>query len=403
MIALYFRDFFADNSLKGRNLKEIYRLIHQKGPIKKAELLALTNHTQTTLVRMIDELLKAGFIYESGLEKSSGGRPPILYQISSDCSYIFGIDISRTHTTIALIDLTFNLIDKVSFPMTEAHTPERTLKEIKHEIKLFMSSYQLENNDVLGIGIGSVGPLDREQGMVLTAESFVAPGWNHVPIVEEMTNEFQVLTMLENGANVAALGEYYQSPLINQNILYCISGIGLRCGTLANGQIVKNKTGDASSFGHMIIDINGKTCTCGRKGCLLSYISVNAIINTIMDRLRNGKKSIISQWIDHDINQVTLDKIIEAGRLNDNLVGQVVLETAEYLGIGLANMINSTHPQHVILNGKLIYEYPNYFEEIVRTAESYIYNSKEIVTFSKGILKEDAVVIGAAALLFDSF
>src|SRR5690625_3664610 len=373
VIALYFRHFFADNSLKGRNLREIYRLIHQKGPIKKADLLAFTNHTQTTLVRMIDELLKAGFIYESGFEKSSGGRPPILYQISSDCSYIFGVDVSRTHTTIALIDLAFNLIDKVSFPMTKEYTPERTIEEIKREIKLFMSCHQLETNDVLGIGIGSVGPLEREQGMILKAESFLAHGWDHVPIVEEMTNEFQVLTMLENGANVAALGEYYQSPLINQDILYCISGLGLRCGTLANGQIVRNKTGDASSFGHMIIDINGKPCTCGRKGCLLSYISVNSIANTIMDQIRNGEKSIISQWIDHDIHQVTLDKIIKAGRLNDDLVGQVVLETANYFGIGIANMINSTHPEHVILNGKLIYEYPKYFEAIVRTAESYIY------------------------------
>lgn len=403
MIYLDFKQFYEDNSLKSRNLKEIYRLIHQNGPIKRTDLLPLTNHPQTTLVRMIDELLQAGFIYESGMEKSSGGRPPILYQIVSDCSYIIGIDISRTHTTIGFIDIAFNLIDKVSFTMTKEYTPEHTIAKIIETIKLFIGKYQLGIDDILGIGIGSVGPLDREQGMILTAESFLATGWDHVPIVEEIIKEFRVHTILENGANTAALGEYYQSPLMNQNILYCISGLGLRCGTLANGQIVKNKIGDASSFGHMIIDIDGKACNCGNKGCLLSYISLNNIADKIMHRIDHGEKSIMSEWVNHDRDQITLEKIIQAGKRNDDLVHQIVLETAYYFGIGIANMINLTHPEHVILNGKLIYEYPTYFEKVINTAEKHIFRPKGTVAFSKGILKENAVVIGAAALLFDSF
>ena len=208
---MYFKQFFEDNSLKNRKLKDIYRLIHQNGPVKKTDLFEPTNVTQTTLVRMIDELLKAGFIYESGMEKSSGGRPPILYQIVAGCSYMIGIDISRTHSTIALIDIAFNLIDKVSFTMTKENTPELTIAKIIETIKKFKRSYQLESDDILGIGIGSVGPLDRERGIILNPGSFPAVGWDHVPIVEEIANEFQVRTMLENGANTAALGEYYLS------------------------------------------------------------------------------------------------------------------------------------------------------------------------------------------------
>ena len=210
-------------------------------------------------------------------------------------------------------------------------------------------------------------------------------------------------TILENGANTAALGEYYHSPIMNQNILYSISGIGLRCGTLANGQIIKNKTGDASSFGHMIIDILGKECTCGNKGCLLSYIGLSAIADKIMSRINNGEKSIISEWINNDRDQITLEMMIKAGKLNDNMVHQVVLQSAYYFGIGIANMINLTHPEYVILNGKLIYEYPSYYEKVIHTAKEHVYRPKENVAFSKGNLRENAVFIGAAALLFDSF
>ena len=155
VILLHFKQFFEDNSLKNRNIKKVYRLIHQNGPVKKMDLLKLSNLTQTTLVRMTDELLKAGFIYESGMEKSSGGRPPILYQITSDCSYIIGIDISRTETKIALIDVAFNVIDKVSFTMTKEHTPELTIAKIIDTIKRFKKNNQLKADDILGIGIGS--------------------------------------------------------------------------------------------------------------------------------------------------------------------------------------------------------------------------------------------------------
>lgn len=400
---MYLKDFFEDNSLKNRNLIDIYRLIHRNGPVKKADLFELTNHAQTTLVRMIDQLLKAGFIYESGIEKSSGGRPPILYQVIADSSYIVGIDISRTHTTIALMDITFNLIDKVTFTMTTEHTSARTITKIIDTIKKFKYDHQLKSNEILGIGIGSVGPLDRENGIILNPESFSAIGWEYVKIVEKLTSEFGVRTVLENGANTAALGEYYQSPKLNQNVLYCISGVGLRCGTLANGKIVKNQTGDASSFGHMIIDIDGKICSCGHKGCLLSYVSLNGISDKILHRMDHGERSIMSKWINHDVAQITLEKIIKAGKMDDHLVHQVVLETATYFGIGLANIINMTHPDRVILNGKLIYEYPTYFEKVVNTAKKYVFHLNKNVTYSKGTLKEDAVVVGAAALLFDSF
>lgn len=402
MKVLKFKHFFEDHSLKNRNLKEVYRLIHQSGPIKRADLLELTNFTQTTLVRMIDELLKFGFIYESGMEKSSGGRPPILYQVVSNSSHMIGIDISRTHTTVGLIDVSLQVIEKASFAMTKKHTPQLTIKKIVSFMKQFKNNHHLDTDDILGIGIGSVGPLDRKKGMILTPESFLADGWNHVPIVEEIAKSSQLHTILENGANVAALGEHYASKIKNENTLYCISGIGLRCGVLTDGKIMRNKIGDASSSGHMVIHFDGELCTCGRKGCLIAYISFHTIRHKIMQRIENGEQSVLSEWLKDD-EQITLEMIIKAGNKGDHVVHQVVLESAYYYGIGLANQINLIHPEHVILNGKLIQEYPTYYEEVIETARKYVYNIQESVIFSQGKLQESAVIIGATAYLLDSY
>lgn len=400
---MIFKQFIVEDSLKNRNLKSIYYYIQQQGPIKKNDLLKLTNLKQTTLVRLIDELVQYGFIYESGMEKSSGGRPPILYEIMPTSSYIIGVDISRTHVTIGLLNLKFSVVDKISFNMSKIHTSEIVIREIIEAINRFKIHYELENDDILGIGIGAVGPLDREGGIILSPESFLAPGWDNVPIVQELEEKLSLDTVLENGANSAALGEFYQSPYKEQNTLYCISGMGLRCGILANGQIVKSKIGDASSFGHMVIDIGGKECTCGNRGCLLSYMSHDSIVNTIISRLNQGEESIITEWTSHELHNITIELILEAGKLNDELVNQVVLESAYHYGIGLANMINMLHPDNIILNGHFIYEYPAYFEKVVDTAKIYTYHLNDRSHFSKGSLREDAVIVGAAIHLFKSY
>ncbi|MFB9829797.1 ROK family protein [Lederbergia wuyishanensis] len=365
----------------------------------KADLQSITNLKHTTLVRIIDELLMNQFIHESGFANSSGGRPPVLYEIVQNRGFIIGIDISRTHTSIALLDLKITIIEKYTFSMTRVHTPEIVIQKIIDTIKHFLQLHSIVSNDLIGIGVGSVGPLDRKQGLILNPDSFPSTGWNRVPIVSSLENEFLVKVLLENGANTAAFGEYLHSSNKGHDILYCISGVGLRCGMLVNGQVVQNKTGVASAFGHMIVDIDGRQCICGRKGCLLSYTSLDSMKTQILEQIPTGVKSLITKE-----QSISFEHLILAAYAGDEVVKGVILNSAHYYGIGIANMINSLHPDQVILNGPLIYEYPLYYEKIVNTAKQYIFDSYEnAVLFSKGSLKEDAVPIGAAALLFNAF
>lgn len=404
MIVLNYKDFLEEESIRNQTLKGLYHFIHRYGPISKTDLLKSTNIKQTTLVRMIDELLQNQFIYESGLGQSTGGRPPVLYEIVPHSGYIIGIDISRISTIVVITDLNFNVIDKVSFEMGKGQTPKIVIDRLKSIITKFIESYQQQNKKIIGIGIGSVGPLDRKRGIILNPESFAGAGWNNVFIVDQLTRKFSVNVLLENGANTAALGEYYRVPNLNNNILYCISGVGFRCGMLVNGQIVRNQTGDASAFGHMIINFNGNKCVCGKSGCLLSYISLDAISQQIKHFLHAGERSVLNEWLHNDFQKISFEHIIKACKFKDDLVEKVVLGTAGYYGIGIANVINLMNPEHVILSGPLFYEQKSYFKTIVDAAKQYIFHPyKNTVTFTKGKLKEDAVAIGAAAMMFDSF
>lgn len=378
------------HSPKFQHLGNLYQQIYRLVPISKKRLLKRTKLKQTTLTRYLKDLINHNLINEY-YDESTGGRPPALYNINFTYNYIIGINISRTHSKITLVDLKLKVVDHDTFTMTNNHTPKLTIEIIVKKIYEMLRRQSISLNRILGIGIGAVGPLDRNNGIILNPDSFLAPNWENVPIVNLLQKEFpEQLIQLENGANTAALGEYYHTSQRYHNLLYCISGVGLRCGVLANGQIVQNNTGDASSFGHIIIQSEYKT---NSHVTLTSRIS----LNYIFDQLHQ---------IDHIENTSHLDLInLLKEKLNngDTIIKEILMESAYYFGIGLANMINILHPDRVILNSILIHQIPCYYEQVVETAKNYIFPScNKNINFSKGVLKNNAVSVGAATLILDS-
>ncbi|WP_163537963.1 ROK family transcriptional regulator [Gracilibacillus sp. YIM 98692] len=392
-----FRQFLQQTSNKYIGMKQIYHYIHQDGPITKSKLKELTGMTQTTVTRHLEALIEEGFIRVGQYEESSGGRPPALYEVEPKTGFIIGIDISRIRSTITLMDLTFQQVDSYSFSMTETHTPDKTITLLKEKAQHFMKKYHISQQDLLGIGVGTVGPLDREKGLILRPEAFIASGWKNVPIVEELEKTFDTKVVLENGANVATLHEYIKDPVQNQTILYSISGRGLRCGVLTDGHIMQNKTGDASSFGDMILDIhNGKSLT--------SLISYDFLLEEMGKRMTdNNSISFLEDWDQLDkMNQ--LDRFFQALQKGDPVLQDIVLQSAYSYGVGLANMINVLHPEQVVLNSELIKRYPDYFEKVVQTAKQFINSTeRQLIHFKKANRMENSITIGAAALIFQSY
>ena len=386
-----FKPFIQDTDPKNHLSKMIYSLIYQHGPISRAELLEKSNVKQTTLARTIQELVQHKYIREHTIVHADRGRPPVLYQIEPACGYFIGLQVSRLEVKIGLIDLRFQLIEQKTFLMTSMHTPQVVVPKITETIHAFMEKHHIELDQLLGIGIGTIGPLDRKKGVIVHIESSLAPGWDHVPIVDMLQAAFPVRIVLENAANMAALGEFkHMSPPVD-NLLYCISSRGLGCGVIANGELIKVKEG-MSGYGHMTIDINGPMCTCGRRGCLISYTSPYAILKELQQK-RPALQLEENAQIDH---------VIEFLKQGDQLTKDIVMKSAEYFGVGLANIVNLFHSELVIVNGSLIYEYPNYYEKVIKTASVYLLD-KDNVTFSQGMLKENAIMLGASAQVWASY
>ena len=392
------KDFFENNAPKNKELKNLYYLIHKEGPMTSAVIIEKTAIKKTTLVRMLDELIKDKFIKENGFGESAVGRPPILYGVEPVYSYIIGVHISRMKTNIVLLDLQFRQVDQESFVMTTMHTPEFVVMKIRSVINRFMVKHQFDNDRLLGIGLASIGPLDQQEGMILEPESFLSGNWCHVPIVQMIREHFPIRILFEKGANAAAIAELESAKGLYKNILYCISGgWGMDCGVINDGLILQERFADAKGYGHMIIDLDGKECTCGNRGCLLAYTSFKSILHEL-----KNENALLSQMDDEVFQKATLTDMMEYFKQGDALTEKVILQSARYLGVALSNLIRIFQPEKVILNGPFIYEIDQYCEETVQQTKAQLSGNYDVV-FSQGELKENAAAIGAGILLFNSY
>ncbi|MEI4831361.1 ROK family protein [Bacillus sp. FJAT-53711] len=390
-------------SPKMKNLKHLYGLIHKTGPVDKNTLMKLTSYRSATCARLIEELLQAELIYESGLGKSSGGRKPSMYTINPAISYVVGVDISSTYTTVLLLDLNLNIVDSATLEMTWQITAEYTLQFIIENIEQMLTEHDVQHNQLLGIGVGAIGPLDREKGIILTPKTYISDGWENVNIVRPLKQHFNTLVLLDNGANLAALGEYQNDYMKEvNNLIFTIPGIGIRCGIISNGEIVRGKIDVEGSFGHIPVDIHGRQCWCGSFGCLVAYSSIPSVRKEIIDRIKRGNKSIIQQMVDK-LDDVQFNHILNALEKNDALCEDVIREAAFYYGIALATLTHLLYPDVVVIGGTLGTN-QLFYEVASETALQRVRNFSDYpVQFVQPSLKYDTVAIGAGSMIFNYF
>ncbi|GLX70340.1 ROK family transcriptional regulator [Paenibacillus glycanilyticus] len=379
----------------------IYETVANFGPVTKAELLEAHDITSSTMTRLLDEMAKEGLILVTGLGPSNGGRKPLLYQVNPDYKYIFGLEISRLTSTLGLFDLNMNQKSVVRWRMDETMTPERLVAHATKLMAAFMKDHQIGRHQLLGLGIGAVGPLDASGGIMINPQYFPAKGWEQVKIRAMFEEAIQLPTLLENGANTALVGEHWSIRTENvQHALYVHAGVSLRSAMMSYGRIVYGKVDMEGSIGQMIIDVDGpRLGESGNYGSLETYASIQALERQIRTRLKiDGALELNNAPVTPE--QVNLDTITAGLHAGDPFIHEVFRQSASYFGVGLANLINMFHPELIILGGALINANPIYYRVATEVAVKRTYYSEAYVPrFSMGVLKEDAVVTGAALMV----
>jgi predicted NBD/HSP70 family sugar kinase len=374
---------------------EILNIIQKTGPITKKDLQVTADIKLTTLNRLMKTLEDGKIIMEHGESESTGGRKAVEYDVCQTGFYTIGIDLSRTYVKIIITNMKLSILKKEEFLMDESYSPKKTVEKVIFVIEQMLSDLSIKKNEVLGIGIGTVGPIDREKGIILNPKSFFNSDWVNVPIKAMIEESISLPCFIDNGANTAVLCEYlYGKGKDLKSVAYIHCGIGLRSAIISDGIIIRTMNDREDAFGHMIVEHNGEVCNCGNSGCIESYSSIDSIIKKINAKTKANNKSI---------SEINYREILKSELLNNKEAIEVINKASEILGIGLANLVKLINPELVILSGPLIMDFEQYYEKSIDTYHSINQMDNRTIFCKGGKFQQDVIALGATVMVMEFY
>jgi glucokinase len=308
-----------------------------------------------------------------------------------------GIDIGGTNINIGLVSEYGQVLDETVIPTCPEKGPEDALNRMIGSLKQMLPAHQ-ENEECRGIGIGIPGLLDTEKGCIIEASNL--PGWQSYSIIDHLSAKLNIPAFIENDANLAALGEYWLGAGQGASSLFMATlGSGIGGAILAGGKILKMHP-SAGEFGHMIIERSGAACTCGRRGCLETYVSKHGFERMFREKLSAHTQSSLQEF---EISSVSPQLIAMHASRGDILANLIFQEAGEALGIAVSNVINLTGVSCIILGGGIANAWDLLQKPFMRSLERNVFKSIfTSVKVTTAALGEKAGFIGAARLAFDS-
>lgn len=312
---------------------------------------------------------------------------------------IIGVDLGGTTIKVAAVTEDGNNVFGIVRTDTNAEAgADHVVSNIFSAIEECRSSAEKETNeklDILGIGIGSPGPIDTKRGIVVTSPNL---RWVNMPLRDKVEERFGLDATLENDANCAVLGEWWRGAAQGANIVVGVTiGTGVGGGFILDGKIFHGASDVAGEFGHVTIDSTGRRCGCGNYGCLEAYASGKAIAKRAVESIQAGADSTIAQHAGGDVSKITAEHVYAAAAEGDDLAREVVRDTARFLGTGIASLVNICNPEIVVICGGVTQAGDQLFrplkEEISKRAFK---RASEVVTVVPGQLPGTAGIVGAA-------
>jgi glucokinase len=257
--------------------------------------------------------------------------------MSSERGVFIGVDLGGTNVRAGAVSPQGDLENWQSAPIEAKRGPEVGVNRISNLIEQVAKS---TSRTILGIGIGSTGPLDRLRGCI--QNPYTLPGWEDVDIVSPMEKRFGVPVALENDADAAALGESWVGAGKGYERLFMVTiGTGVGTALVLNGEIYRGVSGAHPEGGHIVIDPAGPKCYCGAKGCWESLVSGPAIAS--LARQAPGlESSMLYQYCQADAENLDASMVFEAARQADPLSLRLLDQVAEYIALGLVNVLRCT-------------------------------------------------------------
>ncbi len=310
-----------------------------------------------------------------------------------EIKYYAGLDLGGTFVKCGIVDSEGSLLKKGSAPTSGGYSDvAKTMAELAQGLAAECGV------TLSGIGIGAPGMVNGKEGVILYSNNL---NWHNVTLSGDIEKLTGVRVSMTNDANAAALGEYaFGSGKQYDSIVFVTLGTGVGGGIVIDGRLFEGLGGAGAELGHMSIEMNGETCTCGRRGCLEAYASASALVRQGKAYMRDHYDTVMHELCGGDIEKLDGKIFFAAVRQNDQGAINVYKKYLDYLASGLTNFANMFRPDAIILGGGISAEGELLTKPLTERLERDIFggNGYATVKLLTSDLANDAGLFGAAKL-----
>lgn len=325
------------------NRFDVLRHIIAASPISRQQIAADVGLSLATVSNLVGELLELGLLVEVGYQDSGGGRPRGLVAVNPDGGVLIGVDVAETYVHVELFDPGLRVLASVEETLhAQENRPDQVTAHIVSSVRSALGQAGVASDRVLGAGVSVPGQVDREGGVSVFAPNW---DWHEVPLRSLLAPVLDFPLYLDNPLRACVVAElWFGAGRGRDDVVVVNLGTGVGAGLAFGGGLYRGATNSAGEWGHTTLVVDGRPCHCGSRGCVETYVGAPGIMQNLRDLAPE------SPLLHADDQTATIAALGRAVAEGDPVAVKVVAETARYLGVAIADLVNLVNPELIVLS-----------------------------------------------------
>jgi predicted NBD/HSP70 family sugar kinase len=376
--------------------KSIFRLLFISGPATKNTISTTFDSSLSTVTRFLDNLLEYGLISEKHGENASNTKGAF-FGVKDDALLTFSGYITSDFAGIGLVDLGGRIHSHQEMPITKDVVPDDVLEMFSAYIQDFKSKADPQRfQEIIGIGMGCIGPIRKKKGFLLSPYHIDNPAWKNIFLKDLIEMKVNLKTWVNNMTDNALIGElFFHDRNAKNSASYVLVDKGIGCAVYNHGTLGLGTVDTSSTIGHNIIDFHGRSCVCGKIGCLETYASIDAIHADLKEDMAKSD----------EITWESTGKLDEIRKHFENPTEkdrQVREDLVQALAVAVSNFIILVRPEICYFGGRTVEAFPWLIKAIETLAKDrYLGHLFDDIQFRKSSFNRELLLKGGAGFAFN--
>ncbi|MGH9452651.1 MAG: ROK family protein [Terriglobia bacterium] len=376
--------------------------VRRFGPLSRVAIHDLTHLEHSLISRHVRQLLDEGKLLEAGRAENPMGRKQVLLRLNEEQGYVVGIGFDDEDVLASVM----NLHPKVKLTVRErTHLDEGIDGLISQLVSCAQEAIRqasIHPSSVIGVGLVGSGLVDTRSGDFVMSSTI--DFLKDVPLQRIFEERLGYPTLIENLTRAKTVAErMLGAGALAEDMIYVEYGrTGIGAGIILGGKLVHGSGSAAGELGHTHVMPDGPACNCGSFGCLEAIAGAAALESKVRRAIAEGSSSGALALAGGDITRITGWTVLEAARMDDKTCTAIVEQAGNYLGLGLANLVNLFNPSMLVLDQRLSFAGDSLLEQVIKVVRRQaLRHSTRHLAIRFAQLGNEASVLGAASIVLE--